>query len=110
MLLELLLLNLNVPEESLDKCLNWGFQVVNEEYQQLKDVKASLKIFLFTVQNAATHSLTNSLTHSSVGRTTTPLHHICEGKGDHHKLIDCLYQIRKQSIIRKGKILRDIKI
>ena len=74
--------NNSVPQNTLDKCLLFGFQNVQKKKRKLSHVAPTLKLLL---KSGAKWKDGNLMKHQM-----TPCHIICRSSGDHYEILDLM--------------------
>ena len=90
------LMNNQVQQCDLDRCLLRGLQMVQRKVRELSLVAPILTILLQSGAKWNSDAL--------LAMQKTPYHIICESPGDHHELLDLLIKSSQQTIIDKSDI------
>ena len=85
------LVNNQVQQSDLDRCLLRGLQVVQRKEKELSHVAPALTLLL---QSGAKWNIDALL-----DRQMTPYHIICKSPGDHHELLDLMIKSSQRTII-----------
>ena len=85
------LMNNQVQQSDLDRCLLSGLRIVQRTERTLSHVAPALKLLLLSGAKWNSDTLLDD--------QKTPLHIICESPGDHHELLDLLIKSSQRTII-----------
>ena len=90
------LVNNQVQQSDLDRCLLRGLQIVQRKERELSDVAQALTVLLQSGAKWNKHTL--------LADHKTPLHIICESPRDHHELLDLMIKSSQRIIINTQDI------
>ena len=90
------LVNNQVGQSDLDRCLLRGLQIVQRRVRELSQVAQALTILLQSGAKWNSDVLLDS--------QMTPCHIICESPGDHHELLDLMIKSSQGAIIDKQDV------
>ena len=87
------LVNNQVQQSDLNRCLLRGIGMVQQNERELSEIAETLTILLQFGAKWNNYVL--------LGTKKTPLHIICESPGDHHELLDLMIKSSKQMIMKR---------
>ena len=114
------LVNNQVQQSDLDRCLLRGLQMVQRKEKELSHVAPVLTLLLYAgakwnssdalleEQKTPLHTICESSGdhHELLEEQKTPLHIICESSGDHHELLDWTIKLSQRTLIDARDITR----